>query len=115
MPETLPDHPYTPANRTKRARVRQVRFGDGYLLVAPDGINNIEYGYRLTWTGLARAEAEELDSFFTAHAGATPFEWTPPGETEPLLWTCESWSDSRSTPGRARVSATLREHVSWRQ
>lgn len=70
-------------------RVREVKFGDGYSLAVPDGLNNAVQVWTVTVKG-DETLIQEVKAFYDLHAGATSFYWTPPGETIQLLFRAQN-------------------------
>lgn len=61
-------------------RFKKKQFGDGYIQIAPDGINPVRYEWDLEFLALTDARANELQSFFAGLATVTPsfVQWTAP-------------------------------------
>ena len=104
----LPAVAVSSADPQRRARLREVQFGDGYKQAAPDGLNSVETSYRMRWQAVSAADAASLDAFFTARRGSEPFSWRPDGEPAALLWRCKRWRVARIKGGPLRtVTATF--------
>ena len=63
----------------------------------------------LKWDVLDPAEAASILAFLTGQGGTDPFLYKVPGETTPLLVTCEEWSEDRAARGYRSISATFRQ------
>lgn len=83
-------------------------FGDGYSQPTPDGINNIKMMLGLAWDMITVDQKNELDAFFTAQGGGTPFYFSPFGDNSDSTpkWTCSEWS-YKSVEGNFSFSANL--------
>ncbi len=71
-------------------KVHEAGFGDGYE-TRLSVINNKGQKINLSWTMLTFAQADDLEDFFDAKAGAEPFLYGPPNWGLPLPWKCKSW------------------------
>jgi phage-related protein len=87
-------------------RQRKVRFGDGYVQRAPDGINTHLQSWALSWAGAA-ATVFAIRDFLVAHVGQT-FFWTPPGGTQGY-YACEAYDSVPVSPGVYQLTATFVE------
>lgn len=57
-------------------------FGDGYTQTTGDGINNVLEVWNVIWDKITDVQADEIEAFLDARAGA-PFYWvTPKGNTK---------------------------------
>lgn len=68
--------PNTNSSGTANAYLLTAKFGDGYDMTAPDGLNNIRQSWPLVFEGTAVTVAP-IKSFLDAHLGVR-FFWTPP-------------------------------------
>lgn len=68
--------------------LHEVKFGDGYRLVQPAGLNYQRGGWSLTFS-LEEAEAKQAYSWLNTRKKVTPFLWTHPDGTEYQV-VCES-------------------------
>lgn len=80
-------------NLTRQPTVREVKFGDGYIGRAPDGINNAPLTYAITINLMSDSDADAIDEWLAAKRGAVSFTWTPPRKTQ-RKWTCKQWQVS---------------------
>ena len=86
------------AAKQSRPAVRVVRFGDGYEQRVTFGINQNPKEWRLRWSNITEANADN-DSF----------TWSPPDESANYEFVCESWTKSFPTAGLATIDATFRQ------
>jgi phage-related protein len=102
---------YTPdftANLTKRPRVRQVSFGDGYEQRTADGINTIRALWSLSFNTRTDAERDAILGFFEARAGIEAFDWTPPtGSAGKFV--CREWTTSLERFGINNITVTFEQ------
>lgn len=109
--DTLPDIPpdFGPSRNTE-ARIDETRFGDGYAIRRPAGINHLTDTRQVNWTLLTQAEFEELHGFLRPRLKVTPFLWQPPWAESAGKWLCTQLSAEEPTSARfARLSATFVE------
>ena len=69
--------PYIPdysASLKKAPRIRMVQFGEGYSQRSQDGLNPVLQKWSVKFGGRTKADKEQIDAFFEAHGGVTPFE-----------------------------------------
>ena len=86
MPAALPNKfvPKIDATQSTSYRVRSVQYGEGYQQRSPDGLNARAITWQLVFTGLQKADGDELEAFFDARAGWDAILWTPPDEVAPV-------------------------------
>lgn len=112
MPQlnTLPAEPLPdlPIDNSPEYTVSETNYGDGYKIIAEDGINAAAYTVRLTWSNINDTERAALVDFLKAHAPAVPFFYTAHGHPR-RTFTCRQWSEREVSAGYHRVSATLTE------
>jgi len=109
--ETLPDicPSYAPA-LTPEFAVDSNRFGDGYELRRPSGLNSVTDSWQLNWNALARDDYERLHDFLVARKGVEAFRWQAPWDSAPKAWVCTSLSAVRPIgPNLASIQATFKE------
>lgn len=70
--------------------VHEAALGDGYS-TRLSVINNKGQKVNLSWTMLTFAQADDLEEFFDARAGAEPFLYGPPNWGSALPWVCKTW------------------------
>lgn len=88
-------------------KITEARFGDGYTLAAPSGLNHIREVIELNWAGLTLGQLSQIRQFFLDHGGVRPFLYQPRSFSAVLKWTCAKWSYSDTSPFTFR--ATLRQ------
>ena len=98
----------TPAYGSQKAsqpRVRTVQYGDGYSQRLVYGLNQNPKQWELTWN-VSETDADTLEAFLDARAGAESFTWTTPdGSTG--KWICQQWNKTIPYLNRATISATF--------
>lgn len=97
---------YGSSAKTK-CRVLSTNFGDGYRQRAADGINAAPVSWSLSFQHLDSEDVEDILSFFDEKGGHEAFQWTPPGGTTALKWTCSEWDHTPEPGGRGSISATF--------
>lgn len=73
-------------------RLREARFGDGYMLRRGVGINSIGDKWSLVFNNRLEKEKEEIKAFFRARPNGLAFEWTPYDEGTPVKVYCKKWN-----------------------
>jgi phage-related protein len=96
------------AQKTSQPKVRQVQFGDGYVQRLTFGLNQDPKVWTLTFE-VSETDADTIETFLEARAGAESFTWTPPDETVSYKWVCLSWSKTIPYLNRATIQATFQE------
>ena len=102
----LPDLPIRVAPQYK---VSEAQYGDGYSVVAEDGVNAEVLVVNLNWTNINQAERDIVVNFLLAHAPATPFYYTAPNRAQ-RPYICKEWSDTETDAGYYSVTAKLEEN-----
>jgi phage-related protein len=74
----LADKPDWGLTDQPQANVTAVKFGDGYELRQPNGINYIQEGWSPTWSNLTKESAEQTYAWLKARLALTAFYWTHP-------------------------------------
>ena len=100
----------TSAQLTKKPRVLEAAFGDGYKQRTNFGINANPQIWQLSFvfTGSTTAHIS-WKSFLDGLNGTTPFDWTPPGEPGPLRFVCKDYTVN-GTPGNVwQCAATFEQ------
>jgi phage-related protein len=96
------------ASRASAPRVRSMRFGDGYELRYPDGLNANLPKWAVALNGLSRAVADAVDAFLALHDGADAFDWTDPrGVAGKFI--CREWQLVEHGRGLASITATFEQ------
>lgn len=108
MAETFTYKRQAGAAGTVTYRTREAVFGDGYSQVVADGINNRTQTWPLAFEG-SLTEMQEVLAFFDRHGGTKSFYWTPPTETDPLLFRVSNVTFTSSGGGVYRVSADFKQ------
>lgn len=100
---TFPNYaPLYGASKTSQPAVRRVQFGDGYSQRLVFGLNQDPKEWTLEFN-VTEAEADEIETFLEARAGAESFDWTPPDSNTSYKWLCSEWSKSIDQPFRAII------------
>lgn len=91
MSETFAYVPTKEVRKSITPRVKSVTFGNGFMQIAPDGINSVLEEWSLTFT-VIDADRIIIDAFFTSMLGCTPFIWKS-SEVGALnkYYLCPSW------------------------
>lgn len=95
------------AQKTSQPRVRSVQFGDGYSQRLRYGLNTNPKSWSLTWENITTANANIIEAFLDARAGAESFDWTPPDSTSNNKWICQEWNKTIPYVNRATITATF--------
>jgi phage-related protein len=107
----MPTFTWSPHEASKKAapRVRTAAFGDGYQQRVGDGINVQPAEWSLTFVRRT-VDADAIEAFLVARAGADSFTWTPPGEAAAIKVVCAEWN-RQPLPGLlgASIAATFRQ------
>lgn len=89
----------------KSFRVLETEFGDGYKQRCPDGLNNLDASFNLSFENLYDDEAEAINDFLEVELGSDHFLFTPPRWSTQVKCVCKSWSISTLTNGMSNVKA----------
>lgn len=90
--------------------VREVRFGDGYRQVSPDGINTKQRRWNLSFDR-DEAEIEAIKAFLDSHVGER-FYWTPPGLTATQsTYIANGYRESPYSGNQNRLAVTFEEFI----
>jgi phage-related protein len=95
------------AQKTSQPKVRNVQFGDGYSQRLRYGLNQDPKQWDLTWQNITEANADTIETFLEARAGAEAFDWTPPDSATAYKWICQQWSKTIPYLNRATITATF--------
>ena len=95
--------------KSSSPNVRQVKFGEGYVMRAVFGINQDLKMYSPSWKNISETDADTISTFLEARKGIEAFNWTPPGESSSSKFICQKWSKSIPYLNRATISATFEE------
>ena len=96
------------ASKRSRPRVRNVKFGDGFSQRLRYGLNQDPKQWNLTFE-VSETDADTIESFLAARAGAESFDCSPPDETETYKWICQDWSKSIPYLNRATITVTFQQ------
>lgn len=77
---TLTYKPSYAAQLTKKPRILEAKFGDGYGQRVGDGINTNPQAWALTYSNLTDSMADSVEAFFDSVVGVS-FTWTPPSKS----------------------------------
>jgi phage-related protein len=92
MTVTITNKPTNAVNLTKKVRVLNTQFGDGYTQRQADGINTIPEVWDLTFEYSSKTDRDALDAALTSLGGVNYFLWTPPYEVSAKKYICQEWS-----------------------
>ncbi len=92
---------------TKKPRLLEARFGEGYSQITNDGINNNPEGWQLSFVGLTDAEADAIEDFIDENVGM-PIEWTPPRKTQ-KKYICREFSRTHQEEESNEIKITLEQ------
>lgn len=111
MPTTLLTFPALPLPDLPEGvstdyRTEETQFGDGYKIVAPDGINTRQDTIELSWTNISQTEFNAVKSFVEVHAPATPFLYTPVDGAQ-RVFICRRWDYKRVDVGFYNMQVSL--------
>ena len=96
------------AQKTSQPKVRQVQFGDGYVQRLTFGLNQDPKVWNLTFE-VSETDADTIETFLEARAGAESFTWSQPDESNSYKWICLNWSKTIPYLNRATIQATFQE------
>lgn len=99
--------PEYPVSRQPSFETNEVKFGDGYKLESPAGINARTDTLRLNYKVLTVAEKTIIETFLDAHAPSTPFYVPAVFDGRGAAYTCKDYTVSATDPGFWEISATL--------
>jgi phage-related protein len=93
------------SQKSSQPSVRTVRYGDGYSQRLRYGLNQDAKQWSLTWE-VSETNADTIETFLEARAGAESFDWTTPdGSTG--KWICQQWNKTIPYVNRATITATF--------
>lgn len=93
------------AQKTSQPKVRTVQYNDGYSQRLRYGLNQDPKQWNLTWE-VSETNADTIEAFLEARAGAESFDWTTPdGSTG--KWICQQWTKTIPYINRASITATF--------
>ncbi len=83
------------------------KFGDGYEQRILAGMNSLPVSWNLQFANRESAEGLAIMAFLNAREGVESFEWTPPLETDPLVFVCRKWNKIPQKGSRLTIMATF--------
>ena len=93
------------SQKTSQPTVRTVQYNDGYSQRLRYGLNQDPKQWNLTWE-VSETDADTIEAFLEARAGAESFDWTTPdGSTG--KWICQQWTKTIPYINRASITATF--------
>ena len=111
MAETFPNtiKPTTSSNRTNSPRTKSIAFGNGYMQITSDGINNNLEKWSLTFI-LEDADKQIVEDFFTTAGGINYFNWTSP-ELDAIRkqYLCPQWQINPLGSNVYQITCTFNE------
>lgn len=112
----MPLNTFTPAvnpslnySKNVKARTRRADFGDGYSQRVADGLNTIKREVSLNFEALSTSQADDIETFLIARAGAEAFLYTLPDEVSARKWICPEWSRGPQAGTLRSITATFEE------
>jgi phage-related protein len=94
------------AQKSSQPNVRTVQYGDGYSQRLRYGLNQDAKRWDLTWQNITETNADTIETFLEARAGAESFDWTTP-EGSTGKWICPQWNKTIPYVNRATITATF--------
>ena len=109
MAETFTYVPTKETQRVMKPRTKSIMFGNGYMQIAPDGINFLPEEWNLTFT-VEDADKQIIDSFFKTAGGSVYFNWTSSeiGAVE-KQYLCPNWQITPIGACLFTITATFNE------
>lgn len=95
------------ARRSVKPSVHPIKFGDGYTLRVPVGINSKPKSWAVTFTSNLATATAILD-FLEARGGVEAFAWVDPLNIE-ANYVCAEWSSSQTNPSIYSITATFEQ------
>lgn len=95
------------ASQAIKPTVNPTKFGDGYELRVPNGINSRPKKWTLTFTKNL-VEASQILDFLYARGGSEAFQWIDPMGAEGT-YVCREWESRQQDFGIYAVSATFEQ------
>jgi len=111
MAETFPStiKPTTSSNRSQTPRVKSIAFGNGYLQITNDGINNNLEKWNLSFI-LNDTDKQTVEDFFDTAGGVNFFNWTSPefGASQ-KQYLCPNWNIQPLGQNIYQITCTFNE------
>ena len=89
--------------------VREVQFGDGYIMTAKFGLNTNLKRWNLTFSNITETQADTIENFLDARAGQESFDWTPPDQSSSSKYRCKNWRKDFPYSNLHTIRATFEE------
>ncbi len=108
---TSPEPSY-PVKKRSQPNIRVVRFADGYEHRILLGLaqNQNPKTFNFIWKNISETESDTIETFLDARANDNEsFTYTPPNESAPMNFVCETWSKNMDFANRATINATFRQ------
>lgn len=83
------------------------KFGDGYELRVPNGINHMPMNWSLSFTR-DNAESNAILDFLRERGGYKAFNWTTPNE-ETGVFVCREWNQKQMKGGSMQVTCSFEQ------
>ena len=99
----------TSAQLSKKPRVLEAAFGDGYKQRTNFGINANPQSWMLSFVFVGVGSHLGFKSFLDALSGVTPFNWTAPGDSSSLRFICKEYGCSASPGNVWNCTATFEQ------
>lgn len=99
--------PDTDSTSDTKPNVKTTKFGDGYELRVPVGLNSDPMSWSLKFTRI-RTEAKDILAFLREHGGYKAFRWTNPLE-ESGAYVCRQWKTTQKRNGVIEVTADFEQ------
>lgn len=94
-------------NTETTARVREARFGDGYVQRIVEGINNLNQTWNLQFQSNDITTVAAIEAFLVSKGGSQGFTWLPPGEATEVTVICNKWSKTYDSEISRSLTATF--------
>jgi phage-related protein len=101
-----PRDPDAPVQGSEQPNLIKASFNDGYVQVAPRGINHIGLTLSMSFSNLTGSQKDEILQFLRARGGHQPFWWRQPGELM-RRFRCEQWAGIQQGYDRWQVTCQL--------
>jgi phage-related protein len=87
-----------------------IKLGDGYNLLAPIGLGEIDETWDVASPALRQDRALQIKQALETLAGSQSFEWSPSGQPPLHEYRCKGWRIVPAGPGYFRVEATFERY-----
>lgn len=111
-PEVFNFKPDPGASLDVKPRVKEKRYGDGYVQRVVDGINTRSYTLNVKFSHRTAATILSMQRFLDRKIGVVQFRFyaygvISPGVIIPTLWVCTKYSHSKNRGGLFTFNATF--------